>query len=98
MPKWVTFMAKHRPQFLKAYRLRWEGVFRGALPRQCMPWLMIYHNVANGYADGLRDAVLLGKAWGLSKEWLVLGIVACAYYYTGFEGLNMVEASVGDLL
>src|SRR5215831_14215421 len=98
VPKWVTFMAKHRPQFLKAYRLRWEGIFRGALPRQCMPWLMIYHNVANGYADGLRDAVLLGKAWGLSKEWLVLGIVACAYYYTGFEGLNIVEGAVGDIL
>jgi hypothetical protein len=98
VPKWVTFMAKHRPQFLKAYRLRWEGIFRGALPRQCMPWLMIYHNVANGYADGLRDAVLLGKAWGLTHDWLVLGIVACAYYYTGFEGLNMVESAVGDIL
>jgi hypothetical protein len=63
-----------------------------------MPWLMIYHNVSNGNADGLREAVLLGKAWGLSTDWMVLGIVACAYYYTGFEGLNMVEAVVGDVL
>ena len=43
-------------------------------------------------------AVLLGKAWGLTKDWLVLAIVASAYYYTGFEGLNMVEAAVGDIL
>jgi len=98
VPKWVNFMAKHRPEFLKAYRLRWDGIFRGALPRQCMPWLMVYHNVSTSNADGLREAVLLGKAWGISQQWLVLGIVACAYYYTGFEGLNMVEAAVGDVL
>ena len=63
-----------------------------------MPWLMIYHNVSTGNADGLRESVLLGRAWGLSTDWMVLGIVACAYYYTGFEGLNMVEAAVGDVL
>ena len=34
IPKWVTFMTKHRPEFLKAHRLRWEGVFRGALVQQ----------------------------------------------------------------
>jgi hypothetical protein len=98
VPKWVKFMAKHRPEFLKAARLRWEGVCRGALPRQAMPFMMIYQSVFNSNADGLREAVLLGKAWGLTREWLVLGIVACAYYYTGFEGLNMVEAAVGDVL
>jgi hypothetical protein len=98
IPKWVTFMGKHRPEFLKAFRLRWEGIFRGALPKQCMPFMMIYHNVVNGYADGLREATLLGKSWGMTKEWLVLAVVACAYYYTGFEGINMVEDAIGDLL
>jgi len=98
VPKWVTFMMKNRPEFLKAYRLRWEGIFRGALPRQCMPFMMIYHNVSNGYADGLREAVLLGKSWGMTRDWILLAIIACAYYYTGFEGLNMVEDAVGDVL
>lgn len=98
VPKWVTFMMKYRPEFLKAYRLRWEGIFRGALPRQCMPFMMIYHNVSNGYPAGLREAVLLGKSWGMTREWLLLAITACAYYYTGFEGLNMVEDAVGDVL
>ena len=98
IPKWVTFMGKHRPEFLKAFRLRWEGIFRGALPKQCMPFMMIYHNVVNGYADGLREAALLGKSWGMTREWLVLAVVACAYYYTGFEGINMVEDAIGDLL
>jgi hypothetical protein len=98
VPKWVRFMAKHRPAFLKAYRLRWEGISRGALPKQCLPFMMIYHNVVNGYADGLREAVLLGKSWGLTKDWLLLAIIGAAYYYTGFEGLNMVEDAVGDVL
>jgi hypothetical protein len=98
VPKWVTFMMKNRPEFLKAYRLRWEGIFRGALPRQCMPFMMIYHNVSNGYRDGLREAVLLGKSWGMTRDWILLAIIACAYYYTGFEGLNMVEDAVGDVL
>jgi hypothetical protein len=98
VPKWVTFMATYRPEFLKAYRLRWEGIFRGALPRQVMPFVMVYQAVYNGDADGLREAVLLGKAWGLTREWLVLAMVACAYYYTNLQGLNMVEAAVGDIL
>lgn len=98
VPKWVTWLAKHHPAFLKAYRLRWEGSFRGALPKQVMPFLMIYHNVVNGYRDGLREAALLGRAWGLSKEWIALAVVASAYYYTGMEGVNMVEEAIGDIL
>jgi hypothetical protein len=43
-------------------------------------------------------STLLGKSWGMFKEWLVLAVVACAYYDTGFEGLNMVEDAIGDLL
>jgi hypothetical protein len=33
-----------------------------------------------------------------SRDWIVLAIVACAYYYTGYDGLNMAEDTVGDLL
>jgi hypothetical protein len=98
IPGWVTFMTKHRPEFLKAYRLRWEGVFRGALPKQVMPFMMMYHNVVNGYRDGLREAALLGKSWGLTKDWLLLAVIGASYYYTGFEGLNIVEDAIGDLL
>jgi hypothetical protein len=98
VPKWVRFMAKHRPEFLKAYRLRWEGIFRGALPKQCIPFMMMYHSMVNGYADGLREVALLGRSWGLTKDWLLLAIIGAAYYYTGFEGMNMVEDAIGDIL
>ena len=98
VPKWVTFMLKYHPDFLKGYRLRWEASFRGALPKQCMPFMMIYHNVVNGYADGLREAALLGRAWGLTRDYILLAIIGASFYYTGFEGLNMVEDAVGDVL
>ena len=59
---------------------------------------MIYQNMANGYADGVRQAVLLGKAWGITKPWLMLALVGAAYYYTGPEGLDLAEQAVGDVL
>jgi hypothetical protein len=34
----------------------------------------------------------------MTRDWILLAIIACAYYYTGFEGLNMVEDAVGDVL
>ena len=49
--------AAQRGRPTHAQRLRWEGVFRGDLPKQCMPFMMI-----------------------------------------GFEGMNMVEDAIGDLL
>jgi hypothetical protein len=45
----------------------------------------------------LREAVLLGKAWGISKEWTVHGLMVSAFY-TGFEALYAVNAAVGDVL
>jgi hypothetical protein len=98
VPKWVTFLSRNHPNFLKAYRLRWEGSFRGALPKQVMPILMIYQNVLNGYANGLCQAVLLGKAWALSREWLLLALIGAAYYYTGMEGLDLAEDALRGIL
>jgi hypothetical protein len=53
-----------------------------------MPYLMLRHNTLNGYADGVREAALLGKAWGMSKEWVVDAVWWTAYYFTGMEVLS----------
>jgi hypothetical protein len=50
-----------------------------------------------GNADALREAVLLGKAWGITREWIVHGLMVSAFY-TGFEALNVVDSAVGDVL
>jgi hypothetical protein len=40
---------------------------------------------------------LLGRGWGLSREYMLLAIVGDTFYYAGFEGLNMVE-DAGDIV
>jgi hypothetical protein len=50
-----------------------------------------------GNGDALREAVLLGKAWGVTREWTVHGLMVSAFY-TGFEALNVVHTAVGDVL
>src|SRR5258708_38698500 len=44
----------------------------------------------------LREAALLGKAWGITPDWIVKGITGNATYFTGFDGLNTAyEAGEG---
>jgi hypothetical protein len=98
VPRWVQFLAKHDPTSLKAYRARWEGTFRGALPKQMMPYLSIRHNTVIGNREGLREAVLLGKAWGMTHAYIVNTIVQSVHYYTGVERLGWVDEVLEDVL
>jgi hypothetical protein len=98
VPPGVTFMAKHDPRSLKATRARWEGCFRGALPKQMMPYFMLRHNVVIGNKGGLRESVALAKAWGLTNNYIANTIIQGAYYFTGMERMDLVEEAVGDLL
>jgi hypothetical protein len=91
VPLWVTMGAAHHPRLLKATRLKWEGAFRGGMPKQVMPYLMLRHNTLNGYADGVREAALLGKAWGMTKDWVVDAVWWTAYYFTGMEVLSSLR-------
>ncbi len=98
VPPRVAFMARHDPRSLKATRSRWERCFRGALPKQMMPYLMLRHNTVIGNEEGLREAALLGKAWGLTNDYIVNTIVQGAYYFTGMERMDLVAKAVGDIL
>jgi hypothetical protein len=98
IPRWVTFLAKNDPTSLKAYRMKWEGVFRGALPKQMMPYLSLRHFTVIGSRGGVREAALLGKAWGMSNAYIVNTIVQGAYYFTGLENLDFLEGALDDVL
>jgi hypothetical protein len=97
VPRWVTFFAKYYPQFLKAYRLKWEAAFRGALPKQMMPLLMLRHSILMAYPAGIREAALLGKAWGVSRDWLVSTVACSAYYHGGPSSLSLAEEALSDV-
>ena len=57
---------------------------------------MLRQHMLTGNKDALREAVLLGKAWGITREWTMHGLAASALY-TGFEGLYTAHAAVDDV-
>jgi hypothetical protein len=96
LPSSVNFAIAYHPEFYKWHRARWEIIFQ-TLPKQVAPYIMLRQHLLTGSRDALREAVLLGKAWGITKEWIVHGLTVSAYY-TGFEGLYAAHAAVNDIL
>ena len=97
VPRSIAFGIKHHPEFVKVNRAKWEATIK-TLPKQVAPYVMLRHHTITGSRDGLREAALLGKAWGMTSEWIVLGITGTAMYFTGFEGLYAAADAVDDLL
>ena len=67
VPKSIAFGLKYHPEFVKVNRAKWEVAIR-TLPKQFAPHLMIRHNMITQSVEGLRESVLLGKAWGMTKR------------------------------
>jgi hypothetical protein len=63
-----------------------------------MPYLMLRHSAAMGLRDGMRNAALLGKAWGLGQEWVIKALMQSAYYFGGIEILDVAHEALGDVL
>jgi hypothetical protein len=97
LPDSYLFGFKHQPQFIKVNRARWENPIK-TLPKQVAPYLMLRHHTIQGDREGLREAALLGRAWGMTDKLIVHGICCTAMYFTGFEGLYAAHDAVGDLL
>jgi hypothetical protein len=96
VPDSAGFAMIYHPEFYKFHRARWEVIFQ-TLPKQAAPYIMLRQHMLTGFQESLREAVLLGKAWGISKEWIVHGLTVSAWY-TGFEGLYAAHAAVNDIL
>jgi hypothetical protein len=97
VPKGVRFLAEHRPALLKAYRNRYEHAISQSLPAQMLPYLMLHYNAIRGFADGIRENVLLGKALGLTRSEL-LNAICLAELHAGAEVFDVVDAAAGDVL
>ena len=59
---------------------------------------MLRHNMIIGSKEGMREAVLLGRAWGITPQLLSRSISATAFFFTGFEGLYAAHEALDDLL
>jgi hypothetical protein len=97
LPASVSFLARHRPSVLKAYRHRWETAITD-LPKQMMPTLMLQYNVSRGFRDGVREAAMLGRAWGMTNAQLIDAIVWGFDYHGGLDSMYIASDAISDLL
>ena len=97
VPNSIVFGLKHHPEFVKVNRAKWEVAIK-TLPKQVAPMILLRHHMTTGSREGLREAVLLAKAWGVTPRWLIHGITASSFYFTGLEGLYAAYDAVDDLL
>ena len=97
VPRYVRFMMKNQPGLLKAYRNRLEHAIRDALPKQMLPYLMLQLNTTRGFADGIREAVLLGRGLGMTKAQLIEAI-GWGMSYGGPNAVSIAAEAAGDVL
>ena len=94
VPRHVKFLAANRPDLLKAYRQRFENCVR-ELPRQIVPTTLLHYSVIRGSAAGIRDNVLLARAFGVTRE-ITLNTIGSASL-NGIEGIDLVDEAAGDI-
>ncbi len=52
--------------------------------------------MTRGFKDGIREAVLLGKSFGMTRPQLTDAI--CWAYYGGMDAISIAEEAAGDIL
>lgn len=98
VPQSITFSAQYHPYFLKNYRAKWEGAFRGGLPKQLMPYMTLRWCTINGFRDGLRENALLARAWGMQREYVLHAVFSAAFYMNGLPVVSVAQEALGDIL
>lgn len=96
IPPFVNLLIEHKPNLLKAYRNRFEHAIR-TLPKQMMPFLMLHFEVGRSNAAGIREAALLARAFGMTKDEAV-DAIAWGMLYGGGAAASTAESAAGDVL
>lgn len=97
VPRHVRWLARERPNLLKAYRNRYEHAIRDALPAQMLPYLMLHYNVSRGFGEAIRENVLLARALGMTRR-DVLNAICSAVLHAGEEAFTVVDEAAGDVI
>jgi len=96
IPPHVAFLARHHPDALKAYRNRVEHALK-VLPAQCLPLSFLTFDALRGSSHGVRENLLLCKAFGIDKDTVVQAIVA-GMEYGGADNVDAVAGTAEDVL
>jgi hypothetical protein len=95
VPAYVRFLGRERPAVLKAMRSRWENCFV-TLPKQFMPVSMLHYAVTTNAKEGIRENVLLAKAFGVSKP-ITLNLICSALINGWTHPASLIEDAAGDV-
>jgi len=96
VPRFVEFLADFHPDLLKGYRNRLENVVR-TCPNQFVPYSLIVLEGLRGQPDGIRDAVLLARGLGMTRQQAIAALVQPSRY-GGVGVLSMIDVAVGPIL
>ena len=96
VPRHVSLLARHRPELLKVYRNRYENALR-VLPKQTEPWALLQISILRGFADGIREGMLLARGFGVSRT-QILEAISWGAFYGGHASLSLVDAVAGEIL
>ena len=95
VPGYVDRMLVSCPDLLKSYRRRFETALQVA-PKQVMPYMMIHLNLLFGRRESVREAFLLGRGFGMTREQLMDGIGRMVSY-GGMTAVSMAAEVAGDV-
>ena len=99
VPESIGMLTEFNPSFVKQHRGKFEGALAtGTLPKQVVPYILIHYNMNRGFRDGIREATLLGKSWGLTRDQVICAITLGTGYMAGMDGMYIVKEAIGDLL
>jgi hypothetical protein len=95
VPEHVEFLARQRPGLLKAQRQRWERAISFSLPLQLLPYLLLHYDLYRGFASGVRENLLLARAFGLTRA-QALDAICSSVLHTGTGALDLVPVDLLD--
>jgi hypothetical protein len=96
IPAAVRLLGTYRPELLNAYRLRWENCLQ-ALPKQVMPFVMLHPGAMRGDVASRRDAALLGRARGMTREQAAWGVSVGLTFGGGLEPMHAAHQALADV-
>ena len=98
VPASIKVYAKYRPSLLKAERNRWENIVRTGLPNQMFAYLLIHYEIWRGNVTGTREALLLARGLGMSKEHAVDALWYGGSFFGATGTIGAVAEPIDEIL
>ena len=97
VPAYVSFLATHHPEGLKAYRSRYEYPTTHGLPKELFPLLTFFSSAYLGNATGMRRGIHQARYLGVAKKY-VTALACVTMVYLGDPRMDSVVEVIEPLL